>query len=202
MKATEGSGYPDKAAARTALRTALRELPAAQRVEESAAIVRHLTRWERWQSSRCVMLFAPLPEEPDLLGLFAAADGRRLVFPRIAADGVGLDVLAVNDPAALRRGSGRLTEPDPAVCEAVPAGCIDLVLVPGLGFAADGARIGRGRGFYDRFLAGPAAGAFRCGIALTPQLVASLPTEPHDVRMHAVAAPGGILACPHMSAAT
>ena len=200
MSTTDGSGYPDKSAARAALRAALRAMPLAQRADESAVIVSELAAWERWRAARCVMLFAPLPEEPDLLGLFGAADGKRLVFPRIAEDGVRLDVLEVKHPAALRRGSGRLHEPDPAVCEAVPAAVVDLVLVPGLGFATDGARIGRGRGFYDRFLAGPAAGAFRCGIALTPQLVPALPTEPHDVRMHAVAAASGILSWPHMSA--
>jgi 5-formyltetrahydrofolate cyclo-ligase len=63
---------------------------------------------------------------------------------------------------------------------------IDLVLVPGIAFTRAGARIGRGAGFFDRFLAHRAARAIKIGIAFSFQIVESLPLERHDVRLDLV----------------
>lgn len=74
-----------------------------------------------------------------------------------------------------RRASGR-----------VPAGEIDLVVCPGVAFTADGRRLGRGRGYYDRYLGDPVFRGFRVGVCYAHQLVDDLPVEPHDVRMDRV----------------
>jgi 5-formyltetrahydrofolate cyclo-ligase len=57
--------------------------------------------------------------------------------------------------------------------------------VPGLGFTRTGARIGYGAGYYDRWLAAHPR-TTRIGVAFECQLVAVLPQEPHDIRMHHV----------------
>ena len=67
-----------------------------------------------------------------------------------------------------------------------PAGEIDLVVCPGVAFTADGRRLGRGRGYYDRYLGVPAFRGFRVGVCYAHQLVDDLPVEPHDVRMDRV----------------
>jgi 5-formyltetrahydrofolate cyclo-ligase len=63
---------------------------------------------------------------------------------------------------------------------------VDVVVVPGLAFTADGHRIGQGGGWYDRFLAGIRPDAVTVGVAFREQLVDELPVEPHDVRLHHV----------------
>lgn len=65
----------------------------------------------------------------------------------------------------------------------VAATDIGAVLVPGLAFAADGARLGRGGGHYDRFLAGLGDGVARIGVLTGASLVARLPAEAHDQPM-------------------
>jgi len=60
---------------------------------------------------------------------------------------------------------------------------IDMVIVPGLGFDTDGRRIGRGGGFYDRFLAHPSFTGITCGFALDEQIVDEVPTACHDVTL-------------------
>lgn len=65
-----------------------------------------------------------------------------------------------------------------------------MVLVPGLGFTAHGARIGRGAGFYDRLLAG--TNAVRFGVGLDVQIVPQLPVEAHDLPMDYVVTPTAI----------
>ncbi len=68
--------------------------------------------------------------------------------------------------------------PDPAT--------IDVAIVPGVGFAADGQRLGQGGGWYDRFLPQLRSDATVIGIAFEVQVVESLPVEPHDVRVDCV----------------
>lgn len=61
-----------------------------------------------------------------------------------------------------------------------PLSMIDLVIVPGLGFDEYGNRLGRGRGFYDRFLANPEFAGVACGLAYEVQVVPNLPVGPTD----------------------
>ena len=65
----------------------------------------------------------------------------------------------------------------------VDPGWPDVVVVPGLAFTADGERLGQGGGWYDRFLPQVRADCTTIGVCFGPQVVDSLPTEPHDVRL-------------------
>src|SRR5690606_18813616 len=92
----------------------------------------------------------------------------------------------VADPGSLPAGRFGVRAPSPQA-RAVPLAEIDLILVPGLAFDTEGNRLGRGAGFYDRFLAtreGAAPPA--CGVCFEAQLVDRIPTEPWDVPMNAV----------------
>lgn len=81
---------------------------------------------------------------------------------------------------------------------AVRADRLRLIVVPGLAFDRFGGRLGRGAGFYDRFLSElppPPVGPTVLGVAFDVQMVDSpegLPTEAHDVRMHGVVTESGL----------
>ena len=60
----------------------------------------------------------------------------------------------------------------------------NIIIVPGLGFSTDGKRLGRGKGFYDRYL--EKSSAIKIGIAFEMQIKADIPTDPHDVVMNFV----------------
>ena len=64
-----------------------------------------------------------------------------------------------------------------------PISLIDLVIVPGLGFDEDGNRLGRGRGFFDRFLAHPEFQGVACGMALEEQMTPGIPVDALDRRV-------------------
>lgn len=66
----------------------------------------------------------------------------------------------------------------------------DIIIVPGLGFTKDGKRLGRGKGFYDRYL--EHSSAVKVGIAFDQQIEADLPTDGHDVLMDFVVTDKGI----------
>ncbi len=71
---------------------------------------------------------------------------------------------------SLRQESGRIVDPQN----------IELVLVPGLAFDASGNRLGRGAGYYDRFLARLRPSTVLIGLAFECQVFESVPVEPHD----------------------
>jgi len=62
-----------------------------------------------------------------------------------------------------------------------------LILVPGVAFDLRGGWLGRGRGFYDRLLAG--FHGIKCGVAFDEQMVEEVPTGTLDVRMDFVLTP-------------
>jgi 5-formyltetrahydrofolate cyclo-ligase len=74
-----------------------------------------------------------------------------------------------------------------AACPVVPLNRLDLALVPGLGFDARGGRLGRGKGHYDRLLAGFAG--MKTGVAFDFQILPEVPREPHDIALNAVVTP-------------
>jgi 5-formyltetrahydrofolate cyclo-ligase len=56
-----------------------------------------------------------------------------------------------------------------------------------------GRRLGRGKGFYDRLLA--EFRGHKCGVAFDAQIVATVPEEPHDVRVDSILTPAGWRVC-------
>ena len=98
-------------------------------------------------------------------------------------------VKRVLSAADLRPGRFGVLEPG-AECPVVPFSALDLVLVPGIAFDRAGNRLGRGRGFYDRMLA-LSPDAVSCGVGFDGQVVARVPVEPHDVKLHRMWTPTG-----------
>ncbi|MFH1856876.1 MAG: 5-formyltetrahydrofolate cyclo-ligase [Candidatus Omnitrophota bacterium] len=57
---------------------------------------------------------------------------------------------------------------------------IDLIIVPGIAFNKSGQRLGRGGGYFDRFLRGLSKKTFRVGLAFDFQIVQEIPSFSHD----------------------
>ncbi|HVY20995.1 MAG TPA: 5-formyltetrahydrofolate cyclo-ligase [Bauldia sp.] len=63
----------------------------------------------------------------------------------------------------------------------------DVIITPMVAFDRRGTRLGHGRGYYDRAVAGMRAGGHEpllVGVAFAAQEVADIPSEPHDIGMH------------------
>ncbi|HET7558818.1 MAG TPA: 5-formyltetrahydrofolate cyclo-ligase [Limnochordia bacterium] len=163
--------------------------------ERSAAIVARLCAHELWRRAESVMLYWPLRGEVDLRAAIQTAnrEGKRLAWPRVVGPTV-MDAAWLDRPEALAAGPFGTRQPSP---EAPAADRLDLILVPGLAFDRFGRRLGYGGGYYDRFLASPAArGAWRAGAVFEPFVLAAVPAEPHDIRMHALITERGATLCP------
>jgi 5-formyltetrahydrofolate cyclo-ligase len=129
--------------------------------------------------AQTVMAFKSFKGEPDTDPLFArlAADGKRLLLPRVEATGI---VPCDGDTDLVASGFGVHEPTGPAVDRSI----IDLVIVPGLAFTRAGDRLGYGKGYYDAFLA--TLGAFSVGVCFAEQIVEEMPVAAHDVRVDVV----------------
>jgi 5-formyltetrahydrofolate cyclo-ligase len=178
-----------KAALRRQLREKLAAMTAPERGAASAQIRERLVGQTVWQSAKSVLLFAPTAHEPDLwpLALEALRLGKHLVLPRHSPDIDAYLPCEVGD-ADRDLQSGKFGIPEPAAhCPLFDGLRLDLALVPGIGFTLAGGRLGRGRGYFDRLLAG--VPGFKCGVAFDCQVAAEIPMEPHDVRLNCILTP-------------
>lgn len=120
--------------------------------EIGAAMAQHLFALPCWQTARAVRAFVSLPDEPDTFPILrrALADGKTLLLPRVTGPGT-MDWVAIPDLSLLQRGAYGIWEPPASLPSAAQPG--GLSLVPCLAVGTDGVRLGRGGGYYDRFLA-------------------------------------------------
>ena len=169
----------------------LGELSPGRRAAASARITRWVLESPAWTRARTLHTYVgSLPGEIDTHALIGAAraQGKRVLVPVVAGRRESLRHAEIDSPGELSRGPLGLLQPrSPRFVE--PAA--DLVLVPGLLFDRRGGRIGRGGGYYDRFLAGLAGGE-RIGLIYDELFVDRVPTEDHDVAVDAVATPSGL----------
>ena len=154
-----------------------------ERELDSSLICDRIQLLEAWKKAKIILLFAPLPDEPDVLRLYDCS--KIICFPRYKADR-GYEAAIINNLKDLVPGKFGIREPS-GKCAKVEAADIDLTLVPGVAFGRNRSRLGRGRGFYDRWLM-QLAGR-RIGVGFDHQLVSGIPTEPHDVQLDLVVVP-------------
>ena len=178
-----------KASLRDQIRARLQKLSAAERAAASTSLCARLREQPVWSAARFVLLFALLPDEPDLWPILneAIAAGKSVALPAFAPGTNGYLARQIIDPVRdLVAGRFGIREPLPA-CPEVLLNRLDLVLVPGIAFDVRGGRLGRGRGFYDRLLAGVRGP--KCGVAFEEQIVEAVPVGPLDIRLNCILTP-------------
>lgn len=151
--------------------------------EAARRIFAEVAALPQYASARTVAAFVSLNDEPltaDFLDL--VCHSKQLVLPRIEGETM---TFCKCRPAHLVRGAFGIMEP-PAEAEPCAVGDIDLMVVPGVAFTAEGVRLGRGKGFYDRYMSLGGFRAFTVGVCFACALTDSLPDEPHDKRVRLV----------------
>jgi len=181
-----GASKPDW---RKHFRELLANMTPAEQAEASALLCRRLEAQSEWQRARAVFLFVPTADEPDILPLVqsALAAGKTVTLPRHCRGADSYEAARIAD-LARDLAPGRFDIPEPrSECPRFPLNELDFSLVPGIGFALDGGRLGRGRGYFDRLLA--AIPGFKCGAAFDCQVAPEFALEPHDVRLDCILTP-------------
>jgi 5,10-methenyltetrahydrofolate synthetase len=171
-----------KAALRSALKAARRAIDPATRVQWDAHIGVQVLAWWRLRQVPVLGVYLPIHGEPDLRAAYAelAQAGARLALPVVVARDAPLAFAAWTPGQALvADGMGVMVPGDLHFVPRPPA-----LLVPCLGFNAEGYRLGYGGGFYDRTLE-EAPRPYTLGIAYACQ-EAQFGHAPHDVALDVV----------------
>lgn len=182
----------NKQAVRRSLRETLAGMSEADRHAKSVSACRFVYTSAEFDAARVVMLYLSNPTEVDTapIALRCWQDGKQVVVPKVSWDQrriLPVEILSLKDGLTT---TGPIREPIEG--KPTPLADIDLVIVPGLGFTTSGFRIGRGMGFYDRFLAQPDFLGRSCGLAFEEQVVETLPVLDHDVPLSMLATDTGI----------
>ncbi len=168
----------EKRVLRQKLKALERTLSADCRQRSERAIVASLLRMDAYRNAQSVCCFVGTAHEIDTrpLLLDALSNGKRLCVPRCAGRGV-MDMRRVLSLDELRPGVMGILEPS-ADAETVAAADIDFLIAPCLACDRRGNRLGRGGGYYDRFLSEyKGASVTLCREAM---LQDSIPMEDYD----------------------
>ena len=170
----------------------LRELLAQKRrllskddvAEQSGAIVAAVEQMSCFQAAKTVLIYYPTYNEVDLLPLIKRYKKEKtFLFPVVHRKAMTACPYEGNDK--MHRGKFNIPEPttEPFV------GKIDLILVPGIAFDRKGNRLGRGGGYYDRFIADLDGKTLLAGVGYDFQLVDKVPANRRDKRLDFVITP-------------
>ena len=173
----------DKPLLRRRLRSFLAGLPASERKKRSRKIADRLVRTPAFKKAKAVMIYMALPEEVQTRELIftALAMKKKVYLPQVNPKTKTITAYRVmNLKKDLQEGSYGILEPKPAKGRRGNPALLDLVVVPGLGFDRKGRRLGRGEGYFDRFLK-KAKRAKKIGLAFRGQIVKKVPVDSHDV---------------------
>lgn len=185
-----------KAALRRAVLLRRDALPDGERALLGGRIVTTILDLPAYENAGIVLAYASFGTElrTDELLRRVVSDGKSLLLPRVERGALGL--YEVRDlEVDLEPGTWGIREPRPDRCPPADPGRVDFALVPGVAFDRRARRLGYGGGFYDRLLAGglPEATPLVSG-AFGVQIVAEVPTDPHDAPVDLVVTEGSIYA--------
>lgn len=171
--------HSGKAALRARLRAARATIPEAVRQLETTATIAALRAWLPARQPPALAGYVAIRSELDLMSLYATrwAAHERVFLPRIVHEELVWHPVRTADE--LHEGAYHIPEPDARRIHAAMPPPGTIALVPGVGFGADGRRLGQGGGYFDRWLA-RTHGIITIGIGFSCQRCDDLPVEAHD----------------------
>lgn len=166
------------------LKKLLSDMTSDQRIAESRRILCNLELNEKFLSAKVIMLYFSLPDEVCTHSFIQKwSRSKTILLPDVKNNEICLKKFTSLDD--MEESEFHIIVPQES--SYINPGAIDLIIVPGMAFTRDGKRLGRGRGYYDRFLSRiDTRNIYRIGTAFPCQLMDNLPVESHDVLMDEV----------------
>ena len=173
-----------KQAIRRSMLEKLRQQPEQIRVKKSRLIAQRIRRLAPYRKAKVLLCYVAIDGEVETRPILAQAlaDGKRVAVPVTLKGNRRLAAVEVQDPEKelVLKGLFGIPEPAPIARRRVAPSRLDLVLVPGVAFDRQGRRLGRGQGYFDRFLGRVPPAVPRIGLGFRFQVIKEIPWEPHD----------------------
>ena len=167
------------------LRKMIRQRKQQHSVDESSAFISQLKANSHFLHAHTLLLYSALPDEVPTQTLIdeLVAQGKTVLLPRVVSD-TDMELRRYSGPADLQQGAFGIMEPMGELFTDYAA--IDVAIIPGMAFDDEGHRLGRGKGYYDRFLAKLSPTTYKIGLCFSWQRVNHVPTDSHDIPMDEV----------------
>ena len=167
----------DKNSLRQYIREEKKRHSKSELLSQSEIILSKLENNEHFIEAKNIMLYASLPDEVYTLDFIEKwRNKKHIILPVVLGD----DIIptALEDEVSLAKGSFNIPEPQNNPYK----GNFDLIIVPGMAFDKQGNRLGRGKGYYDRFLVNN-KNVYKIGICFDFQFLDVIPSEDHDQKI-------------------
>lgn len=175
------------------------QLPPEARDAHSAAITERLLQLPEYRQAEVVLGYMNFGAEfaSELFAARALAAGKRLVLPKVNHHTNHLDLYFVEDfENQLAQGLWGIREPVVERCERLNAlNEVEFILLPGVAFTREGARLGYGGGFYDKLLARMTHRPALAAAAFSLQIVEQLPQEATDIKVEWIVTEQETISC-------
>ncbi len=174
---------------RNTIRSIRDNIPEEQISEKSKTIIQHLKDLDEFKKANIVMSYLSLKSEVNTIELIKEQlQQKTVIIPFVEENNIKISKLSdFND---LKEGNFGVLEP---IKKEEYKENLDIVLVPGIAFDQSGARIGFGKGFYDRFLKD--RNSLKIGLAFEEQITKNIPTEDYDIPMDMIITEKRVIRC-------
>lgn len=152
--------------------------------EMSSCICHTLLADDMLRKAEVVLMYYPLPSEVDVTPVIRelSGKGKVVLLPKVVSD-TDMTIHKYEDENSLCVGAFNIMEPVGE--EYMDYDSIDVVIVPGMAFDIRGNRLGKGKGYYDRFFS-RVRNIYKIGVCFPYQMVDDVPCDEHDIRMDKV----------------
>lgn len=166
------------------LRKMLRQQPPFDTAAEASAVISSLLEDDHVLQAHTLLLYSALPDELPMQSLIEQLvnEGKTVLLPHVVSD-TDMELRRYTGISDLRKGAYGIMEPIGELFTAYDT--INVAIVPGMAFDRQGHRLGRGKGYYDRFLP-LLTNAYKIGVCPSTRLIDQVPTAPHDALMDRV----------------
>lgn len=176
-------GNKTKAELREKMKGAFLEKDEVYFAEANFKINRKLIKALEIKSNVTIGVYLGFSDEPDLNELIVhlqSIPSIKLALPKVNKD--QMEFFLFTQETVLQQNKWGINEPQETGEPVVP----DIILIPGIAFSHTGKRLGRGLGYFDRYLEN--SSAQKLGVCFDFQVVKDLPTQPHDQDMDIIIA--------------
>ncbi len=174
----------NKSELRKEIRNRKRQFTKEQLRERSAEVIDRLRNHPKLKAAKTILLYHSLPDE---VYTHSFADemveaGKNVLLPVVISD-TEMEIRRYTGPDDMAESSFHILEPIGELFTEYDD--IDFIAVPGMSFDNDRNRLGRGKGYYDRFLR-QVPKAYKVGICFDFQKLDRIPTDEHDQKVDEV----------------
>ena len=150
--------------------------------DESVAIIDKLKKHPSLIRAKSILLYSALPDEVQTQGLMdeLVCQGKTILLPKVIND-TDMELRHYTNAKDLSHGAYGIKEPSGELFTEYAA--IDVAIIPGMAFDREGHRLGRGKGYYDRFLSQLTSKTYKIGVCFPWQQIDCVPTDANDIAM-------------------